>query len=335
MDIIRKFESKKGHSVTGKEENGILFLEAESAAKGLGFVQVKNGKEYIRWDRVNQYIDNFRGRLEFDEIEKVGKGDFIREETFYFLAMKAENEAGRIFQTWISVEVLPSLRKQNYYVSDTITPAQIKQAKKYLTEKGLKSLFKNTDEENIISEYRLARQAAGDKKQFDAMALELLQKRPLGANSNKLIYKIINKERKALIKQNKKLQDYIRSIEPADDEYTVLDYHGISVNYMYTGNGAELKKTERYKEWLEGFPVDQLPSVENIDFKKPVNMWLKFNHDKRYDVSNLHKGLIDVMCNHWGKNDKLVQLKSCITNEYTTKEEGKIFICIKQGVDIS
>ena len=60
-------------------------------------------------------------------------------------------------------------------------------------------------------------------------------------------------------------------------------------------------------------------------------MWLKFDHDKRYDVSNFHKGLIDVMCNHWGKNDKLVQLKSCVTNEYTDKENGKIYLCIKNA----
>lgn len=41
-------------------------------AKGFGFTQEKNGVEYIRWDRVNQYLH------EFGFSPLVGKDDFLR-----------------------------------------------------------------------------------------------------------------------------------------------------------------------------------------------------------------------------------------------------------------
>ena len=333
MDIVKEFTSKKGHNVIVKESNGEIFIDAETAAKGLGFTTVSNGTEYIRWNRINKYIKDFSEKT--GQAPNVKKGDYITEPTFYLLAMKANNEVARIFQTWISVDVLPTLRKQGAYISDTITPAQIKQAKKYLTEKGLKSLFKNTDEENIISEYRLARQAAGDKKQFDKLALELLQKRPLGANSNKLIYKIHKKQLKALTTQNKKLQAYIKNIEPADEEYSIVNYHPFSVNMQYKSTADGIRRTDDYNEWINAFPIEDLPNIDNIDFDKPVDLFLKFDHDKRFDVTNFSKSAIDRMCKYWGKNDRLIQLKSCVTNKYTSKEEGKIFIYIRQGVDIS
>lgn len=40
--------------------------------KGFGFTQEKNGVEYIRWDRVNQYLH------EFGFFPLVGKDDFLR-----------------------------------------------------------------------------------------------------------------------------------------------------------------------------------------------------------------------------------------------------------------
>ena len=38
------------------EEDNILYLNLEQCARGLGFIQEKNGTEYVRWDRVNVYL---------------------------------------------------------------------------------------------------------------------------------------------------------------------------------------------------------------------------------------------------------------------------------------
>lgn len=38
------------------EKGGIAYLKLENVARGLGFTQEKNGVEYVRWDRVEQYL---------------------------------------------------------------------------------------------------------------------------------------------------------------------------------------------------------------------------------------------------------------------------------------
>ena len=38
------------------DEKGTAWLNLEDVAKGLGFTQIKNKKEYIRWERVAQYL---------------------------------------------------------------------------------------------------------------------------------------------------------------------------------------------------------------------------------------------------------------------------------------
>ena len=97
---------------------GAAWINAEDAARGLGFVDVHlkkdfatSGEKYetVRWARVNDYL------REFGYDKEVGKDDFIPESIFYLLAMKANNEAAKNFQRKIAFEILPSLRKYGYY----------------------------------------------------------------------------------------------------------------------------------------------------------------------------------------------------------------------------
>lgn len=47
-----------------KTENGESLFNAETVARSLGFVETKNGKEYVRWRTVNGYLKNtFRKKL--------------------------------------------------------------------------------------------------------------------------------------------------------------------------------------------------------------------------------------------------------------------------------
>lgn len=101
------------------EKNGVAYLKLETVARGLGFTQtqVKNGKEYasVRWERVEQYLS------ELGFPHKWGKDDFIPENVFYRLAMKAKNEVAEQFQAKVADEVIPSIRKHGAYMtSDTI-----------------------------------------------------------------------------------------------------------------------------------------------------------------------------------------------------------------------
>ena len=96
------------------EKDGTAYLKLETVAKGLGFTQTKNGVEYVKWERVSTYLS------ELGFSPEVGKEDFIPENVFYRLAMKAKNEAAEKFQAKIADEVIPSIRKHGAYMTSSV-----------------------------------------------------------------------------------------------------------------------------------------------------------------------------------------------------------------------
>ena len=106
-------------NVRGYEKDGTVYLNIEDTARGLGFVhnEIKNGVEYstVRWATVNQYLQDF------GFANKVAKDDFIPENIFYRLAMKAKNEVAEKFQATVADKILPAIRKHGAYM----TPATI------------------------------------------------------------------------------------------------------------------------------------------------------------------------------------------------------------------
>lgn len=68
------------------EKEGTAYLKLETVARGLGFTQEKNGVEYVRWETVMKYLK------EFGFPNMLGKDEYIPENIFYRLAMKAKNE---------------------------------------------------------------------------------------------------------------------------------------------------------------------------------------------------------------------------------------------------
>lgn len=94
-------------------ENGIIFLNLEDVARGLGFVDVKNGTEYIRWNRVEKYLKDFG-------FATCGENDFIPENIFYLLAMKGKNEIARNFQLKVANKILPAIRKTGMYATEEL-----------------------------------------------------------------------------------------------------------------------------------------------------------------------------------------------------------------------
>lgn len=91
------------------EQDGTAYLKLDDVARGLGFTQPKNGLEYIRWDRVESYLAGFGFP------HKWGKDDFIPENVFYRLAMKANNPVAEKFQALVADEIIPSIRKTGSY----------------------------------------------------------------------------------------------------------------------------------------------------------------------------------------------------------------------------
>lgn len=90
--ITTKTEIQLIEGVSCYEENGVAYIRLEDAARGLGFTQEKNGVEYVKWERVEEYIRSFANS------PLVGKRpEYIPENIFYRLCMKANNETAQKF----------------------------------------------------------------------------------------------------------------------------------------------------------------------------------------------------------------------------------------------
>lgn len=93
-------------------ENDIVELNLEHVARGLGFTQIKNKVDYVRWETVFEYLN------ELGFSQQVGKDSFIPENVFYKLCFKAKNETAKKFQNLVTDEVLPSIRKHGAYMTN-------------------------------------------------------------------------------------------------------------------------------------------------------------------------------------------------------------------------
>ena len=71
------------------EKDGTAYLKLETVARGLGFTEIAaSGNECVRWRTVRKYLDDLGIATSCDG----GLPDFIPENVFYRLAMKAKNE---------------------------------------------------------------------------------------------------------------------------------------------------------------------------------------------------------------------------------------------------
>lgn len=89
--------------------DGSISISAEDTAIGFGWTQEKNGKIYVKWERLNSFC------REMGFSPQVGKDDYIPESLFYRLGMKASNATAEKFQNWLALDVIPSIRKTGSY----------------------------------------------------------------------------------------------------------------------------------------------------------------------------------------------------------------------------
>lgn len=104
------------------EQNGVAYLRLENVARGLGFTTVAaSGNEVVRWNTVYNYLTDLK--VVAGSCNGNYKGncpDFIPENIFYRLAMKAKNETAEKFQALVADEIIPSIRKNGIYATDNV-----------------------------------------------------------------------------------------------------------------------------------------------------------------------------------------------------------------------
>lgn len=135
-------------------QEGTAYLNLEDVARGLGFIQIKSGKEYVRWDRVTEYLKDF-------SFPTSGENDFIPENIFYKLCMKANNETARKFQDLVCDEILPEIRKNGGYIvaNDEDDETTIMAKAVLVAQKAIKRLEKKVDilkRDNQIKDQQIA-----------------------------------------------------------------------------------------------------------------------------------------------------------------------------------
>ena len=101
------------------EENGTAYLRLEDVARGLGFVDASKNGEYVRWVRVDSYLH------ELGFATSGERPEYIPENIFYRLAMKAKNETAEKFQALVADEIIPSVRKHGAYMTPETLQAAI------------------------------------------------------------------------------------------------------------------------------------------------------------------------------------------------------------------
>lgn len=160
------------------EKDGTAYLKLETVARGLGFVDASKGTEYVRWNTVRQYL------TEIGFSQEVAKTDFIPENIFYRLAMKAKNETAEKFQAKVADEIIPSIRKHGGY----------------LTPQKIEEVLLNPD--TII---RLATDLKAEQEKVKALEVKVEMDKPLVAFANSVSVSetsILVGELAKLLKQN-------------------------------------------------------------------------------------------------------------------------------------
>lgn len=163
------------------DENGVAQLNLEDSARGLGFIESKG--DYVRWQRVENYL------LEFGFSTCGERPEFIPENIFYRLAMKAKNETAEAFQIKVADEILPTIRRHGMYLTPGASAQAIETPEQFMARAILMA-------QETLQKKDVALQAA--HKQIEAAAPKVLFADSVSASSTSILIGELAK----ILKQN-------------------------------------------------------------------------------------------------------------------------------------
>lgn len=128
--LEKVFENKTIRTVI--KDDGIWFV-AKDVAKVLGYQNLTktlqdhvddDDKVYLGIEKLsNETLTSFKD-INPKELGQRG-GWLINESGMYALIFGSKLETAKRFKRWVTHEVLPSIRKNGFYVSDSLTPNQV------------------------------------------------------------------------------------------------------------------------------------------------------------------------------------------------------------------
>ena len=125
-DYIMNLQDVKG--IRGYvDDNNVVYLNLEDVCRGLGFTRISHsGYEVVRWYIVKEYLEYIESMGEVCNLPKDGYDnhsglpEYIPENVYYLLAMKASNPTAFKFQQKIANEILPMLRRTGMYMTEQV-----------------------------------------------------------------------------------------------------------------------------------------------------------------------------------------------------------------------
>lgn len=137
----------------------------------------------------------------------------------------------------------------------------------------------------------------------------------------------------------KEQQNKLDFLDPDIEEFMIIDKHGMSNNNLYEKivdkhtNDYRTVRTNTYNTWIKSFPSEQLKDKKllNVDWNKPLIVFLKFDCLESIDVQNLAKSILDqVITREYGEDDNIVEKVIVERNKVVESYgEGKIYIYIQ------
>lgn len=217
------------------EKDGIVYLKLEAVARGLGFTQIAaSGNEVVRWERIRKYLSGVGIPTSGDD----HLPDFIPENVFYRLAMKAKNEVAESFQAKVADEIIPSIRKHGIYATDSVIDQIINNP-----DFGIQLLTK-------LKEERIAREEAEKKVINLNNENDLLSQKALEWAGRPLI--------NALVRAYASSLDNNFSLAWKNFKKELLYQHSVNLNARIT---AYINATAKKPKTLNMLEDDELPQA--------------------------------------------------------------------------
>lgn len=137
--LEKVFENKTIRTVI--KDDGVWFA-AIDVAKCLGYKDPKNAVDKV-WDNNKTTLNTVGGVLPPTKCSGNKSLIMVNEPGLYQLIFGSKLEAAERFQRWVFEEVLPSIRKNGFYVNDSLTPNQV--ARLQQTATNYSTLLKDND----------------------------------------------------------------------------------------------------------------------------------------------------------------------------------------------
>ena len=189
-------------------ENDAPLFEVYSTGMALGYITTSRGKNYPHKVRIEKVISNA-------EIQPVVQNEqrFLTESQLYDFMLEARTDKCKPFRKWLVEEVLPSIRQNGCYISETATKEDIDFESLYGIRRIYDTFFNSTD---VVAEYERFFELSKAKRASNHHAFNnqdriKLSKKIVEALENKARFGIASKEPIYKIMSYQELQTRVHS----------------------------------------------------------------------------------------------------------------------------